>query len=58
MITRTWTKDSISFENLKIYSPQATILLCKLYLKSSNCAFKNGLKFGQQVSNLTVIDTV
>jgi ABC-type xylose transport system substrate-binding protein len=42
MKSRTWTKDSIPFENFKIGSLQAVILISKVCLKPENHTSKTG----------------
>jgi ABC-type xylose transport system substrate-binding protein len=42
MKSRTWTKDSIPFENFKIGSLQAVILISKVCLKPKNHTSKMG----------------
>jgi hypothetical protein len=42
MISRTWTKDSIPFENFKIGSLQAVISISKVCLKPENHTSKTG----------------
>jgi ABC-type xylose transport system substrate-binding protein len=42
MKSRTWTKDSIPFENFKIGSLQAVISISKVRLKPENHTSKTG----------------
>jgi hypothetical protein len=42
MRSRTWTKDSIPFENFKIGSLQAVILISKVSIKPENHTSKTG----------------
>jgi hypothetical protein len=43
IMSRTWTKDPIPFENLYIGLLHAVILLSKVHLKTENHSSKNGL---------------
>jgi hypothetical protein len=56
MKSRTWTKDSIPFENFKIGSLHAVIPISKVRLKPENLTSKNGLNHGE-LSNINFIYT-